>query len=115
MPAYISTSSALEFVGIDPNDEEPRHSVLVTIAGNLREEYSSVPDPEPSDYAERAEAAEKLIFEWLNDTKGYLSGVGVSGVSLSYGDRQAIYELVKATMGTYTSKGRTRSRHTIRG
>lgn len=85
-----------------PPDATPADTLLSRVAAGYVQRYALVPDPEPSDYADMAEAAEYLVFNYLKATRGgTLTAQSRSGLSVSVADFRRVRELVAGVMGPY--------------
>jgi hypothetical protein len=97
----------------DPDDQQTEAEYFKRIAAAYRQRLAPMPDPEPDDYAELAEAAEYAVFNYLTQTSGgSVSSEGVSGISSHYVDFAKIKSIVMPIMGSYYSPpGRLRTRY----
>lgn len=76
------------------------------VAAAMVQRFAPVPDPEPADYAERAERAERLLYDYLSSTQGgALTSVSASAGSLGFAQMAAVKALVRDTMGSYYTSG----------
>jgi hypothetical protein len=83
-------------------DQETEDSLFRTVAARKVQDLAPVPDPEPTDYAPLAAAAEYLVYNYLTQTSGAsVSSEGVSGISSSYVDLSKIEAIVAPVMGEY--------------
>ena len=86
----------------EPPATDTNRTLYQTIAAGHVQDLAPVPDPEPADYAEKAEAAEFLIYGYLKGTDGGLvKSQSARGLSDSYSDIRAIKDLIRPVMGEY--------------
>ena len=74
----------------EPPAADTNRTLYQTIAAGHVQDLAPVPDPEPADYAEKAEAAEFLIYGYLKGTDGGLvRSQSARGLSDTYSDIRA--------------------------
>ena len=84
---------------VDPTAEQ---TLYAQAASGYVQNLAPVPDPEPDDYADKAEAAEFLVYKYLVNTDGAtVKNWSRSSVSESYGDLSAISSIIAPVMGEY--------------
>ena len=88
----------------DPEKQESEATYFARIAAAYRQSLAPMPDPEPDDYAELAEAAEFAIYNYLTQTSGgAVSSESVDVISSTYVDISKIKAIVRPIMGQYYS------------
>lgn len=86
----------------DLNAPESEAVLFSRIAAGYVQDLAPVPDPEPDDYADKAAAAEYLVYNYLTQTKGAIvSSQSARGLSLTLADRKNVEALIAPVMGTY--------------
>lgn len=86
----------------DPATAESAEDYYLGVAADLVQRFAPVPDPEPADYAEKAERAERGIFDWLSSTQGgSLTSVSGAPGSLSFAQLSTVRSIVKDALGIY--------------
>jgi len=91
-----------------PPDATDEDTLLSRVAAGYVQRYAPVPDPEPDDYADMAEAAEYLVYSYLQSSQGgAVVSQSRSGLSVTYatGNLSHIRELIAGAMGTYYTSG----------
>jgi hypothetical protein len=77
------------------------------VAAGHVQRLAPVPTPEPTDYAEAAEAAEFMVYDYLKNTGGgQRTSQSRSGLSVTFADFDAIKNLVAPVMGDYYTGSR---------
>lgn len=72
------------------------------VAAAYVQDLAPVPDPEPSDYEEKAQAAEFLVYKHLRSTgAGIIKSQSARGLSVSYADVGLPDSLIASVMGEY--------------
>lgn len=85
-----------------PDDPTAEQTLYAQAASAYVQDLAPVPDPEPDDYADKAEAAEFLVYNYLVGTSGALvTSESARGVSASYATIAAIAALIAPVMGEY--------------
>jgi hypothetical protein len=96
----------------DPTSQQTEAEYFKRIAAAYRQRLAPMPDPEPDDYADLAEAAEYAIYNYLTQTSGAsVESEGVSGINSKYVDFNTIKNTVKPIMGNYYTYGALRTRY----
>jgi hypothetical protein len=99
----------------DPDSQQTEAEYFKRMAAAYRQRLAPMPEPEPEDYPELAEAAEFLIFNYLLQTSGgSVTSEGVSGIRSDYVDFNEIKSMVKPVMGNYYTYGALRTRYVER-
>lgn len=96
----------LDLVNFRDNDARDQDYLL--IASNIVQQLAPVPVvlPVPSDYAPKARAAERLVFNWITSTSGgTVTSEGISGISSSYAEQKVVRSMVRGVMGDYYKSG----------
>lgn len=91
----------------DFRDTDARDEDYLEIASAIVQELAPVPEPEPDDYAPKARAAERLVFNWISSTSGgSLTSKSIAGtISFSFSDQKVVRRMVKGVMGDYYTGG----------
>jgi hypothetical protein len=90
----------------DPEPDTTEEEMYAGLAADELQKLAPVPDPEPDDYAGKAERAEFLIYRYLVGTSGgLLSSKSVAGISKSFNAWQSVKDQVIATMSPYVVGG----------
>jgi hypothetical protein len=85
-----------------PPDASATDLLYSQAAAGYVQDLAPVPDPEPSDYADKAEAAEFLVYNYLKSTGGAsVTSESRSGLSRSYASISEIAALIAPVMGEY--------------
>lgn len=99
----------------DPATAESEEDFYLAVAEMWVQRLAPVPDPEPVDYADKAERAERLLYNYLSSTQGgSLTSVSASAGSLSFAQKSEVKALVRSTMGPYYA-ARLQSSRLLRG
>jgi hypothetical protein len=90
----------------DPYYEPPptdTNGVLYSrVAAGHVQGLAPVPTPAPSDYADLAEAAEFMVYNYLKSTGGgQIKSQSRSGLSVTFADFEVIKALIEPVMGEY--------------
>lgn len=96
----------------DPTSQQTEAEYFKRMAAAYRQRLAPMPTPEPDDYAELAEAAEYMIFNYLTQTSGgSVTSEGVDEIRSNYVDFEQIKSMVKPIMGNYYTFGALRTRY----
>jgi hypothetical protein len=96
----------------DPGSQQTEAEYFKRMAAAYRQRLAPMPDPEPDDYAELAEAAEYMIFNYLTQTSGgSVASETIDVISTGYVDFNKIKSMVKPIMGNYYTYGALRTRY----
>ena len=91
----------------DAKDRGIAEDDALLVAAELVQRWAPVPSPEPTDYEDKAAAAERLLFRYLRDTSGYVSSKSLEGAgSKSYTlGIEKLKAIVRQQMGDYFTGG----------
>lgn len=85
-----------------PPEGDVNGSLYSQAAAGYVQDLAPVPDPEPADYADKAEAAEFLVYNYFKATNGGIQkSESRSGLSKSWVDVAQIASLIAPVMGEY--------------
>lgn len=100
----------------NPATAESEEDFYLGVASEMVQRFAPVPDPLPVDYAQKAERAERLLFNYLSSTQGAsLTSVSAEAGSLSFTDVDTTKAIIRQSMGKYYTAGLLRTRYIERG
>lgn len=89
----------------DPNAGEPASDIYGRIAAEIVQELAPTPDPETTEYQEKASDAEYLLIQWLTATKGGTltakGGIPSATGSKTFASLPAVRSIVRSAMGEF--------------
>jgi len=85
-----------------PTSPTAEQALYATAASGYVQDLAPAPDPETDDYADKAEAAEFLVYNYLIQTGGaVITSQSRSGLSVSYAKLSEIAALIAPVMGEH--------------
>jgi hypothetical protein len=85
-----------------PTDPTAEDTLLSRLAAGYVQKLAPVPDPEPADYADLAEAAEYAVYNYLKRTgAGVVASQSARGLSASYASIKTLASIIGPVMGEY--------------
>lgn len=93
----------------DPGIGEPSADIYARIAAEIVAELAPPPDPETTEYQDKAADAEFLVLEWLKATKGGTltakGGIPSATGSKTFSEMKVVRSIVRGQMGEFYTGG----------